>query len=820
MNITKLFTGHNAPSLRSFQVVAFLFVALLVNAQTPVTITVNVSAVTGQSVAGLKVNLSNDVYGIEYQPVTLTETGTAQFRDVLTGVNTLSIDGTSLGLENYKNDNLNVSTDVTTFSVVLNENTRTPYNLTAELIHDSFTGQNNVALGWNRETDYFFDDFEDYEPFAIKFDPWTGYDGDKEAAAVIQGSYENAGLPQYATIFNCLTIDPPLYYDYPVMRPYSGKQYVGFIRTSSGNANNDWLISPKIKVGVDNVVNFMAKAADVTKERFNVLVSTGSTDISDFVSLTSGNYQTVDYKYWVPITYSLADYEGQEVYIAIQCVSTGAFMLMVDDFYVGPASNLTSESALVSRRAHRVGQRSEANPYEQFNIYVDNNKVGSTDSYNYTIENIAAGTHEIAVEAAYQVTTSAKATISVDVPSADSYHSLSATVKNTLGTPLSASVTAVGLTSGEAVSVNTDEKGEARIVSLPNGEYLVNVHVDGYNDHSENVTIDKAVSLDVVLTEDISDPYNVTFDNDSKTLTWNQDLGFTDGFEDYTDFSQTFGDWTVIDGDQMPTYAIGIGASLTLLTTPETRGTVGAMIFNPDKTQPLTASDDALFVAPEGEKYVMFNSAEQSTSDDWMISPLQAIGEGYVARFTAKSYSSAYPGRFELGVMSDVNDTSTFEELDVIDLTSDWSRYELSLAAYANTTKAFAFHHTSSDQWISFIDDVYIGPAEITSGESSANATYNIYVDGTLVATVANCEYQFTNLSEGIHTIGVQAVYLTGTSKTVNVTVDVAGITTVTVDDADAATTYYNAQGMKVAANQPGIYIARTGTQVHKVLVK
>ena len=42
----------------------------------------------------------------------------------------------------------------------------------------------------------------------------------------------------------------------------SGMQYVGFVQTSNGVPNNDWLITPAIELGEDNMLRFSIKSAD------------------------------------------------------------------------------------------------------------------------------------------------------------------------------------------------------------------------------------------------------------------------------------------------------------------------------------------------------------------------------------------------------------------------------------------------------------------------------------------------------------------------------------------------------------------------------
>lgn len=102
------------------------------------------------------------------------------------------------------------------------------------------------------------------------------------------------------------------------------------------NAPNDsWLISPQITLGAaDNAVSFFARATDddYGNEEFNILVSNGSTSPADFVQIGTQFISTgTD---WVEYTYDLDAYNGEDVYIAIQCISDDQFGFSVDDFKV------------------------------------------------------------------------------------------------------------------------------------------------------------------------------------------------------------------------------------------------------------------------------------------------------------------------------------------------------------------------------------------------------------------------------------------------------------------------------------------------------
>ena len=77
-------------------------------------------------------------------------------------MNVLSIDASSLSLAKYVDNNLVITKD-RTLDIVLQEAVRAPYALKAEKLHDAHTGQTDVVLNWNNETDYFFDDFESYD---------------------------------------------------------------------------------------------------------------------------------------------------------------------------------------------------------------------------------------------------------------------------------------------------------------------------------------------------------------------------------------------------------------------------------------------------------------------------------------------------------------------------------------------------------------------------------------------------------------------------------------------------------------------------------
>lgn len=735
-----------------------LLFCMTLPAQQSFKVTVKVTAVTGESLAGTPVEMEHLDYGILYPTLFLSDNGECLFTEVLEGRNKLTV--TREGLARYVDENLVITRD-TTLNIVLKEPVRTPYALQTENIHDVRTGQTDVWLGWNKETDYFFDDFESYEAFSINFTPWTGIDGDKIPAARLSGSYPNSGLPQYATIFNPLTITPPLWYEYPVLRPYSGKQYAAFIRTSDGSANNDWLISPKLKVGIDHVVRFMAKAGDVYKEQFKVLVSETGTETKDFRALTPGNYELADYQQWKTVQYDLSAYEGKEVFIAIQYLSKGCFMLMVDDFFLGPRN---IDPAKLKRKA-RLSESSR----EKFVVYCDNDSIDTVTETAYLFKNLRAGTHRLGVKAKYQVSQSEIAYIDASVADESAYASLKVNLTSNSGLPTDGMiVNYVNRSTGEQIN-DVVKGGKSELLSLPKGTYLINISPDGYEAYTQTLDVDKDLTLNVELKELILTPYNITSDmmpsavagKTDVLLKWNQDLGFSDGFETYPDFSQQFGDWTTVDLDKLVPYGINLGGKD--ITFPGANAASAGMVFNAKTTTPSMEEDGAV-AAPEGEKCYIFFSAQSGQSDDWLISPLQKIRDGYVLRFLAKSYQSEFPETFEIGI-SDKKEPETFTVLDEITTTSEWNRYEVDLSAYAGEERYIAIHYKSYDKFMMLFDSFYVGPGKENSSAVTGNAVYEIWLNGEKQATVKESSYTFRGLSDGTYTAGIKALYTSGASE-------------------------------------------------------
>lgn len=817
--------------------------------------TINVKTVTGESVEGLVVGLEIPDWGFTYSTSETTLSADGQCTlNVYSATHRIVVEKEGYAVYD---ETVEVTGDIT-LDIELQEAVRQPFSLTGSIEHDVFTGKNDVTLTWNKEKPAFFDDFEGHPDWSISFGDWTGIDNDKQAAAILAGSYNNRGALQYATIVNPLTVVPTWWYEYPVLRPYSGNQYVGFVRTNSGEANDDWLISPTITVGNDNILRFMAKAADVYAERFQVGITTVENPTADdFTIISAGNYETVEYEEWVAKEYDLSAYAGQAVKIAIHYIANanryGAFMLMVDDFYVGQPSYYDETFKL------RRVQKSPANPNEKFEIYQDGTKVGETESYSYTLENVEEGNHTFGVKAVYRLTETEISTMELAISNENCHRvTLNVTTNNEVSAD-GFDVDILNMDNGDLISAKVQD-GKIVLESLPAGKYTLSIENPVYDTYREEIVVSDDVDKNIELKEHLFLPYNITVDLTEEgtvydaLVKWNQDLGFSDSFEDYGDFvTGEFGEWLTVDNDKLPVYPIALGSASNIVSFPGSGDAynptaIAPMVFNPYKTVPAMAPTDPAIMAPTGDKTVIFFSPQMAQADKWLISPAQTIRDGYVWQLTAKAYAQ-YPETVRFCI-STSQDLDSFTVLDEVELPYDeWTVYTLDLSAYAGQTVYLAVNYISTDAFLAQVDDFYVGPSDDSDSKVDVGNVlhYEVYLDGELKGEPQKTQFAFTGLTAGEHTVGIKAVYKSGVSEMAEYTfnaqsgvgeVEADAFTAVGVSGAVQVTASVPAEltivdmagrtllatemqeGVKTFAVPAGVYIVRMNEKVMKVMVR
>ena len=794
------------------------------------TLNIEVTTSTNDNLEGQVVTLQQTDYQVSYGSLVLDAEGCLTVR-VYAGHHSLRVNR-----EGYEEKTVQFDVQIdTTVVVQLAEKTQAPYALSAVHNHNAYTGDDSVTLTWNTEAPAFFDDFESYEPFSIQFGEWTGIDADREIAAAIVGDYPNRGTLQYAQVINPLTVEPTWWYDYPILQPYSGKQYIGFTRTQSGNANDDWLISPAITPGTDNWLCFQAKAADRYDERFQVYVTTKVDNPvqSDFVRLDKGNYETADLTGWKAYNYSLADYAGQPVKIAIRYISHyslyGSFMLMLDDFYVGQFSGYGEKLV----HARRLPRRSPANPNESFQLFLDGTQVGTTENYSFVFEHLSAGHHTLGVRAVYLAAQSEIVTTTCEISAAGYARVKFAVVAQSKCNPDGTKIELINTSTSEAYQLTVAD-GKAEIFSLPIGSYALHITEGAFNEYQQTLQVTGDVTFDITLTDRIMEPYNITADvtkNEDGTanalLRWNQELAFTESFEEYDDFATgSFGDWKTIDNDQMPVYPISLNGAIISFPGSGTQYNplpLAPMVFNPWHTTPAMLPTDVAVKAPTGDKSIIFFSPQRAVADKWLISPEFTIREDFVFNVTVKGYSASYPESMEFCVSTNGDQPANFIPVALASPLSseEWTIYQTDLSDYAGQTIRLAIHYTSQDAFFAQIDDFTVGP-ENGEGETIDYGNvvkYEIYLDGVLFGESETTYFQLSGISNGTHIVGIRAIYQNGASQTVDYTLTIATGVKEVQSSKSKVQHSYTVSGLPMTTFKgKGINIVNTPTRSYKIL--
>jgi hypothetical protein len=177
--------------------------------------------------------------------------------------------------------------------------------------------------------------FEDFDDFTLNFSPWTTVDVDGSATyGFSEIEFPNAYAPMAFIVFNPSQTTPPMTDD-DAIQPHTGDKFAACF-ASVTPPNNDWLITPLTPLGDNSSISFFAKSytAQYGLERFKVGVSTTDTDPASFTIISGANYLTAPADAWQEFTFDLSDYDNQNIYVGIQCVSNDAFVFMVDDVVI------------------------------------------------------------------------------------------------------------------------------------------------------------------------------------------------------------------------------------------------------------------------------------------------------------------------------------------------------------------------------------------------------------------------------------------------------------------------------------------------------
>lgn len=221
--------------------------------------------------------------------------------------------------------------------------------ITAEVYHEGDGNEKNNKISREilclNEADPYMLDFENCTDFSISnLNPgWKSIDLDQAYSYGIQDyDFPLSGYPFGFITFNPSGCMPNAQSIAPAAQ---GMKY-GASFCAIGKPNNDWLISPKLRLPHDtaSISLYVKSISDADGlEIFNVLISTKGDDPSDFIPIGKDVEAPTT---WSFMNFPLDKYTGKEVYLAIQCVSDNAFIFMVDDIKVSKPDNIQTNNQL------------------------------------------------------------------------------------------------------------------------------------------------------------------------------------------------------------------------------------------------------------------------------------------------------------------------------------------------------------------------------------------------------------------------------------------------------------------------------------------
>ncbi|MFH1120151.1 MAG: choice-of-anchor J domain-containing protein [Bacteroidota bacterium] len=185
-------------------------------------------------------------------------------------------------------------------------------------------------------------DFEDQADFDLTFGEWEAVDLDGGATYGFTGiTFPHSGEPMAYIAFNPAATEPAV----TDMEPHGGVRLGACFASVPPAVNDDWMISPQVTLGESPILSMWVKSytAEYGLETYNVLVSTTDNNPSSFTQI-AGPIEAPATA-WTYVEYDLADYQGADVYVAIQCVSNDKFIFLIDDVAV---SFITSSGNLPS----------------------------------------------------------------------------------------------------------------------------------------------------------------------------------------------------------------------------------------------------------------------------------------------------------------------------------------------------------------------------------------------------------------------------------------------------------------------------------------
>lgn len=310
-------------------------------------VTISLATANGMSPVGAIVKLTNTDGNPEHVYQLTATSNTVVFQNVWRG--TYQIRVQLAGYQTFIVDNIQINTATFTYSVTLQVS--------------------SVALA---------DDFEGYESFALTFGDWTLIDVDQSTTYGFTGTqFPNSGAAMAYIIFVPSETTPAL--DTPML-DNSLKMAACFASTTP--PNNDWMITPSFTAGSNSTIKFSARSFtdQYGLERFKVAVGT-TPNPNTMTVITPGAYVEAPLD-WTEFEYSLSAYNGQTIYVGINCISNDAFIFFVDNVEITGSSAGGDNPLPVAKTTLKGNYPNPFNPETSISFELANAGKVNLDIYN------------------------------------------------------------------------------------------------------------------------------------------------------------------------------------------------------------------------------------------------------------------------------------------------------------------------------------------------------------------------------------------------------------------------------------------------------
>lgn len=318
-----------------------------------------------------------------------------------------SVDGKELTPQNLARMEVYEQKEIN-FTADLSETGKHSIKVWADFEKDTNPANNSVEVYvvCKEQSSVYEMNFEECESFTDQnFVPaWISVDADKSPTAGIQGySYPNQFKPMGFMVFDPFETTPSMENMENIL-PHSGRRF-GASFSPASISRNDWLISPKVKLGNGSSIEFYMKSYVDTYglEMCRVLVSETDNQITSFTIIADELMAQADD--WEKVNIDLDRYDNKDVYVAIQCYTPSGFIFMIDDIRILTTSSIEkvpeNQNPKVYpnpvKQGEKVNIESAGNPilsvslYDAYGTLISNDELIATESCQVTTTALAGG---------------------------------------------------------------------------------------------------------------------------------------------------------------------------------------------------------------------------------------------------------------------------------------------------------------------------------------------------------------------------------------------------------------------------------------------